>query len=138
MNALSVAWGFVKQHWQAILLVTLGVVSYAWVRHSQSVWADTLARSEQVHQQEVDRINAVRAQEVQDHQRELARLQTDLTKIQADFDAAQAQLAARQKQEERQIVKQYKDDMQGLAHLTADKLGLVIAAPQEQGNLPLR
>lgn len=129
MLALNSIWSFFKQHWAAVLLVVLGIVSYAWIRHSQSLWADALARSEQVHQEEIDKVNAIRSQETQDHQRELARLQSDLSKIQADFDAARVQLAAQQKQEERQIVKQYKDDMAGLAGLAADKLGLVVSAP---------
>lgn len=129
MSPLTSAWNFLKAHWQAILLVLVIAASAAWIKHQQSMFADTITQLNQTHQAEIDKINQARVAEDQQHQQELKQLQDSIQKIQANYVAAQAQLAQQQTQEQSDIVKKYGNDADGLANLLAQKQGFIIVKP---------
>ena len=130
--ALTDVWTFIKAHWQAILLVGVIAVGYAWIRHEEAAFADTISNLNTSHQAEIDKINADKAQEEQQHAQELQQLQSTLSTIQANYNAAQAQLQQQQTTEQKQIVQQYGNDADGLATLLASKMGFIVVKPPAQ------
>jgi len=128
MSVLSSIWEFVKKHWQAILLVLVITVGYAWIRNQQSHWAETVRKLNESHQIEIDKINQARLQEEKEHAQELKVLQESLAKIEQDYQAAQKALDERTKQHQTEIVKKYGNDMKGLAELAADRFGFVVVS----------
>jgi uncharacterized protein YlxW (UPF0749 family) len=132
MPVLTSVWNFVKAHWQAILLVVLIGVGYAWIRHEQSASVAAIAQLNAAHQQEMDAINKARSDEEAQHQQELQQYQTQLAQIQQQYAEAQAQLAQQQQVEQTQIVKKYGNDAKGLADLAASKFGFVVQVPPSQ------
>ncbi len=130
-TALTTVWNFVKAHWQAILLVGVIIVGYAWVKHQNSLNAQAIAQLNQSHQQEIDTINKARQDEEAQHQQELQQLQSSLAQIQKEYADAQAALAQQQQVEQTQIVKKYGNDAKGLADLTASKFGFVVQLPPQ-------
>lgn len=128
----TTVWDFIKQHWQALLLVGVIAVGYAWIRHEEAGFANTIASLNASHQTAIDKINADKAQEEQQHAQELQQLQSTLNTIQANYAAAQAQLQQQQTAEQKQIVKKYGNDADGLAQLLASKFGFVVVKPAAQ------
>lgn len=129
---LTTIWNFIKANWQMILLLVVIAVGYAWIRHQQAGFADTLKQLNDSHQVEIDKINKDHQIEDAEHAAELKTLQDSVAKIQADYVAAQAALAIQQTQEQQQIVKKYGNDADGLATLTASKFGFVVVKPPAQ------
>lgn len=131
---LTATWNFLKAHWQAILLVFVVVAGYGWIRHQSSLNAQAIAKLNTAHQVEIDTINKARQDETTQHQQELQQLQTSLDQLQQQYAQAQAALQVQQKQEQAQIVKQYGNDVSGLAQLAASKLGFTVQLPADEGS----
>jgi TolA-binding protein len=129
---LATVWGFVKAHWQVIVLCLVVGVGYGWLKHQQAGFAATLSKLNASHQTEVDQITRARADEETQHQHELQQLQTSLAQIQQQYTDAQAALAAKQTQEQQAIVKKYGDDAEGLAQLLGSKMGFTVVVPPVQ------
>jgi len=123
---LTSAWNFVKAHWQVVLLVAVVATCYGWIREQQAGFAQTLTELNASHQVEVDKINQARAEEDKQHAAELKQLQDSLARIQADYEHAQAQLVVQEAQEQKDIVKKYGNDADGLANLLSDKFGFAV------------
>ena len=128
-NMLTSVWDFIKQHWQAILLVMVVIGGYAWIRHQQAGFTQALQQVNAAHQVELDSILKAKSIEDTQHAQELQQLQQSLATIQTQYDLAQKQLQQNQKTEQQDIVKKYGNDADGLAKLMADKLGLVVVSP---------
>lgn len=129
---LSSVWEFIKKHWQAIVLVLVLVVGYAWLRKQQSDFAHTLDELNKSHQVEIDKINQARAEEERQHAAQLKQLQDSIAKIEADYAAAQAALQAQQQQQAHEIIVKYGHDADGLAQLVSDRFGFVVVKPPTQ------
>ena len=128
----TVVLNFLKSYWQLILLAAVVVVGYGWIAHQQASFAKTLAALNVAHQTEIEQVTAARSQEEKQHAQEMQELKDSIAKIQADYAAAQEQLRTRQLQDQRQIVKQYGNDADGLASLLADRMGFVVVKPSSQ------
>lgn len=138
-SLLSSTRDIAKKHWRAILaaiilvmMTTVIAVCYGWIRRQQAGFANTLADLNASHQIEIDQITKARADEKKQHEVELKQLQDNLSKIQADYAAAQITLAQQQTQEQRDIVKKYNNDADGLAQLLADRMGFVVVKSQSR------
>lgn len=131
MPALTVVWNFIKAHWQAILLVGVLVVGYAWIKHEQKANVAAIAALNASHQAEMDTINKARQDEEAQHAQELQQYQAQLAQIQQEYAQAQAALQQQQTVETNQIVQKYGNDAKGLADLTASKFGFVVQLPAQ-------
>jgi hypothetical protein len=131
-TALATVWNFLKGHWQAALVIVVMVGAYAWVKHTETSYANTIAKLNTDHQAEIDTINKARTQEEQQHAQEQAQLQATLTTIQQNYAAAQQQLALQQTQETQQIVAKYGNDSDGMAALLAKEYGFTVVKPAAQ------
>jgi hypothetical protein len=129
MPVLTTVWNFIKAHWQAIALVLVIAVGYGWIHHLQAGYVDTIKKLNDSHQVEIDKIKQDHVVEEQQHAAELKALQDSIAKIQADYVAAQAALQQQQTQEQKDIVKKYGNDADGLANLLAGKMGFVVTKP---------
>jgi hypothetical protein len=129
MGALTAVGTFLKDHWSALLLVLVLAGGYAWIRKEEASFATTIAGLNASHQAEIDKMNADKVLEEQQHAQEKQQLQASLDAIQATYAAARAQLQVQQTQEQNQIVAKYGNDADGLAALVASKYGFVVIKP---------
>ena len=119
-------WNFVKKHASTILLAVALVVGYGFYRHSQTSWADTVAKLDTSHQVALDQVAKDRQLEEEEHATEVKTLHETLDKVQKAYDAATTAVVHNETVEEHAIVKKYAADNGGLAQLVAEKFGLVV------------
>lgn len=122
----TVVYEFLKKNWAAILLVVLLCVGYAWIRHQQAQTAAIIRELDNSHQVELEKIIDARAKEEAAHAAQVKILLDSLAKIQAEYEVAQLELERQKNVQRKEIVKKYSNDVDGLAQLAAEKLGLLV------------
>lgn len=126
MPVLLVVWEFLKKNWQAALLVIVFIIGFVWIQRQQADAAAVIQKMNDSHQVELEKITLARAKEEADHAVQLKQLKESIDKIQANYEAAQQELERQKLAQRKDIVKKYSNDVDGLAQLTADKLGLQV------------
>src|ERR1019366_6180287 len=104
LTIFSSIWGFIKAHWEGILLVIVLLGGFAWYKHMAAGQAATVMQLNAAHQAEIDKFNADKIIEDQQHAQEMQQLQATLDTIQTNYVAAQAKLQQQQSEEQLQIV----------------------------------
>lgn len=118
--------GFVKRNWQVILLVVALVIGYMWLRNRDSEWARLVDNLNNNHYAEIDKINKLREEEAKQHAEQVRILQESLAKIEANYKKAVEDLEKEKTSRQKEIVRKYGNDANGLADLMADSYGFIV------------
>ena len=117
---------FLKKYWAVLLLIVVVVVGFAWIRQQQADWAGLVDNLTDSHHAEIERINKAREEEARQHAEQLLRLKEEIAKIELEYSQAVEELQKEREKRQKEIVKKYGNDTEGLANLLADNFGLIV------------
>lgn len=123
-------WEYVKRHWSVLLIVAaLLATGFFLFRRQSSTFADQLKQVQTIHAEEVNKIEAARAEEQQKHAANVKQLQDSLDAAQHRYDEALKDLDAAKKAQAAAIIKQYGNDPVALAQKLSEVTGFRVINP---------
>lgn len=118
--------GFVAKYWQIILLVVALGHGYMWMKNRDAEWARLVDTLNDNHHAEIDKINKLREEEAKQHAEQLRVLQESLARIEEDYKKVLEDLEKEKTSRQKEIVRKYGNDANGLASLLADSYGFIV------------
>lgn len=129
MTALATVWIYVKKYWSLAALV-VGVIAAVFVFRKREIsFADEFKKINDVHNEELKKIQEARAEEQRQHAENERKLKETLDAVQKHYDDAKKDLDTKKKKEVEDLVKQYKDDPDTLARKLSEATGFTVILP---------
>ena len=129
MTALATGWAYVKKYWSLAALV-VGVIAAVFVFRKREIsFADEFKKINDVHNEELKKIQEARAEEQRQHAENERKLKEALDAVQKHYDDAKQDLDSKKKKEVEELVKQYKDDPDTLARKLSEATGFTVILP---------
>jgi len=123
-------WEYVKRHWSVLLIAAVVLVAgFFLFRHQSGTFADQLKQVQTIHAEEVNKIEAARVAEQQQHAANVKQLQDNLDASQRRYDESLKDLDAAKKAQAAAIIKQYGNDPVALAQKLSEVTGFRVINP---------
>ena len=120
---------YAKKYWGFVALVVGVIAAVVIFRQREISFADEYKKIKDVHDEELKRIQDVRAKEQRQHEANIKQLQDTLEAVQKHYDDAKKDLDTKKKKEIEELVKQYKDDPDTLAKKLSEVTGFTVILP---------
>jgi len=129
MKHFESLWLFVKKYWQLFLLVIVTVFGILFFRNQRSSFVDELKKIQDIHNEELKKIQEARQQEKLQHAENEKRLHDAMSVVQVQYDLAKKQLDDKKKQQVEELVKTYGTNPNELAKQLSAVTGFTIVLP---------
>lgn len=121
-----------KKIWPLFVVIPLCLFAYRFFVSKKNMYELDISALRDIHQLEIDKINAIREEEKKLHEQNLKRLQDTLDSVQKKYDDSIKQLDEKQKKRVEKIVKKYSNDTKGLAEELSKSTGFEIVLPEKK------
>ena len=127
---LQKTWAFVKQYWGYIAVFIAAVATFLLFRREKIVLFEELQAVRRSYEDELKKINEVRATERKKNEEALAVLQQRLLVIQNQYEDAKIELGKKKKKEIEDLMKKYSSDPKALAEKLSEATGFKVILPE--------
>ena len=129
IQAVKIAWEYVKKYAWIVFAVVAGVLAMILLRKGPTDMADQIEAINKRHAEEIARIRAAEETRLQEHEENQKRLEEALKVLDGRYRDAIAGLDTEKKAEVDRILKEHGDDPDALAEELAAALGLQVQKP---------
>lgn len=123
---INVAWLDIKKYWKLIFLVLSAIVAFFLLRGQRINFADRLSEINDVHVQEIKKINAIRDKEQRQYKENQRKFEDMIEKIKLQYDVELAELDKKTKKRVDVILDKYKSNPEKLAKELSNVLGFEV------------
>lgn len=111
-----------------LFILALSVVGgfFVFYRQQSNMYIENVKRIQQLHEEEIRKINSAYEDERKQHEINIGKLQAELNDVKSKYDAATQVLNTKKKIETRKIVAKYSDDPVGLATKVSEVTGFKV------------
>jgi hypothetical protein len=127
---LKKVWSFLKRYWKVIALVVGSVLLFFVFRKQDIDFAARLKEINDLHNAEIEKINAIREEERKRHEENERKLREDLARIREQYDEQKQQLDQKVQDEIEVLFKKYQKKPDVLAKKLSEAYGFTVILPQ--------